>query len=380
MTGTERVPFHGTRREWAAHAEQLRGPIEAALASGQWLEGEPVHALEHALAERCGRAHAVGVGSGTDALFFALRALGLGPGDEVLVPDLSFVASASAVVRAGARPVWTDVDENGLLDLRDAPARVGPRTAAMVAVSLFGRPLDAHAFEGFAARHGLALLEDAAQALGACADGRPAGSVGVAAAVSFDPTKPVAAPGSGGAVLTDDDALARACRRLRLHGRDEAGLFAVLGYNSRLPTLAAVTLHVKLGLEPSWRARRAAIAATYSAAVEEVDGLGPPEPVANGEHAYSKYVVRVDGGARSRAAVADELARAGVPTQVHYPLALHAHPVFAAWPPTGGPPPQAAALTERVLSLPIHPFLRDDEVQRVARVLTAKALSTALLR
>ncbi len=380
MTAAETLPFHGARREWAAHAEQLRPPIDAALASGQWLEGEPVSALERELAERCGRTHAVGVGSGTDALFFALRGLGVGAGDDVLVPDFSFVATATAVVRAGARPIWTDVDEDGLLDLRDAADRVGPRTAAVIAVSLFGRPLNANAVEAFAARHGLALLEDAAQALGASAGGRRAGAIGVAASLSFDPTKPVAAPGSGGAVLTDDEALAQACRRLRRHGRDDGGGSAVLGYNSRLPTIAAAALRVKLGLEPAWRARRAAIAAAYSAAGEEIEGLRPPGSVAGGEHAYSKYVVRVDGGPVARATLADGLARAGVPTQLHYPFALHAHPVFATWPPAGGAPSVTTALTGRVLSLPIHPFLSDDEVARVTRALTADALRPALAR
>jgi len=367
----EPILFFGTQREWAAHADQLRGPIEAALASGRWLQGEPVAAFERELAARCRRAHAVSVGSGTDALFFALRALGLGQGDEILVPDFSFVATATAIVRAGARPVWADVDEDGLLDLGDAAARVGPRTAAVIAVSLFGRPLDAAAAEAFADRHGLALIEDAAQALGASAHGRPAGAVGVAASVSFDPTKPIAAPGSGGAVLTDDDALARACRRLRCHGSEDGGSSATLGYNSRLPTISAAALLIKLSLEPSWRARRTSVAEAYDAAVESVEGLTPPGRPVGGAHAYSKYVVRVDGGHQDRAALAAALERAGVTTQVHYRLPLHAHPVFADCPPAGEAPPLATALTQRVLSLPIHPFLRADEVRRVTCALTA---------
>jgi dTDP-4-amino-4,6-dideoxygalactose transaminase len=241
----------------------------------------------------------------------------------------------------------------------------------VVAVSLFGRPLDATAFESFADGHGLALVEDAAQALGASAAGRPAGSVGVAGSLSFDPTKPVAAPGSGGAVVTDDEALAQTCRRLRCHGRDGAGPSSVLGYNSRLSTTAAAALRVKLRLEPAWRARRASVAAAYSAAVESIEELTPPGGIAGIEHAYSKYVLRVDGGTRPRGELVAALHRAGVPTQVHYPLALHAHPVFADYPPAGAVPLTAAALTERVLSLPIHPFLRDDEVERVACALNA---------
>ncbi len=174
-------------------------------------------------------------------------------------------------------------------------------------------------------------------------------------------------------MLTDDDALARACRGLRCHGREGGGPSAMLGYNSRLPTISAAALLIKLSLEPSWRARRTSVADAYDAAVESVEGLTPPGRTVGGEHAYSKYVVRVDGGRQDRAALAAALERAGVTTQVHYRLPLHAHPVFADCPPAGGAPPRAAALTERVLSLPMHPFLRDDEVKRVTCALTAEA-------
>lgn len=354
------VPFFGTEREWALHGGQLRPAIDAALASGRWLQGEPVAAFERALAERCERAHAIAVGSGTDALFFVLRALGIGPGDEVIVPDLSFVATAAAVVRSGARPVWADVDEHGLLDLDAATDAVGPATAAVVAVSLYGRPLDPSAFEGFAARHGLALIEDAAQAFGATRDGRPAGAVGRAGCMSFDPTKPLAAPGSGGAVLTDDDALAATCRSLRLHGRDEHGRFTQPGYNSQLPTVAAAALAIKLELEPAWRARRRAIAAAYAAALAGTDGVALPGDPPGGEHCYSKYVIRVAERDRLRAT----LAEAGIPALVHYPHPLREHPLFAAY--DGGDAPRAREVARTVLSLPMHPFLTDEEVARVA--------------
>jgi dTDP-4-amino-4,6-dideoxygalactose transaminase len=366
------VPFHGAEREWAAHGTELRVPLEAALASGRWLQGPEVAAFEQALAEMTGRAHAVAVGSGTDALFFALRALGIGAGDEVLVPDVSFLATGSAVVRAGAVPVWCDVDADGLLDLGDAARRAGPRTAAVVAVPLYGRALDAGAVEAFAARHGLALVEDAAQALGARGGGRPSGGVGAASCLSFDPTKPLAAPGSGGAVLTDDDAVAAAVRRLRWHGRDAAGEHAELGFNSQLPTAAAALLHAKLAHEPAWRARRGALAARYAAGLRDVEGLRVPPPAPAGhEHAWSKVVLRVPG---RRDVVRERLAADGVPAPVHYARPLHDHPVFAAHAPAGGGPPGARALTEEVLSLPVHPFLADAEVDRVVAAVRAALL------
>jgi dTDP-4-amino-4,6-dideoxygalactose transaminase len=363
------VPFFGAEREWDVHGAQLRPAVEAALASGRWLQGAPVAAFERALATRCERAHAIAVGSGTDALFFVLRALGIGRGDEVIVPDLSFVATAAAVVRSGAQPVWADVDEHGVLDLDAAAATVGPSTAAVVAVSLYGRPLDPCAYEGFAARHGLALVEDAAQALGASHGGRPAGAVGRAGCLSFDPTKPIAAPGSGGAVLTDDGALAATCRSLRLHGRDPRGGFTRLGYNSQLSTLAAAALEVKLELEPAWRVRRRAIAAAYGAALGGTGGLSLPADPVGGEHAYSKYVVRLADRDRLRAT----LTEAQIPTLVHYPQPLREHPLFAAYP--GGDAPRARELARSVLTLPVHPFLSDDEVARVCAA-TARATAT----
>ncbi|MDP1847874.1 MAG: DegT/DnrJ/EryC1/StrS family aminotransferase, partial [Solirubrobacteraceae bacterium] len=266
-------------------------------------------------------------------------------------------------------PVWTDVAEHGVLDLDAAAAAIGPATAAVVAVSLYGRPVDAAAWEGFSARHGLALVEDAAQALGASHRGRPAGAVGHAGCMSFDPTKPVGAPGSGGAVLTDDDALADTCRALRLHGRDPSGRFTRLGYNSQLPTLAAAALEVKLALEPAWRARRRAIAATYSAALAGTVGLALPADPPGGEHAYSKYVVRLTDRDRLR----KTLAQAKIPALVHYPQPLRAHPLFAGYPAADAP--RARELTRNVLTLPLHPFLTDDEVARVAAI-TANATKT----
>jgi len=314
--------------------------------------------MEAALAGSVGRAHAVAVGSGTDALGFALMALGIGPGDEVVVPDLSFVATASAILRVGATPRWADVAPDGLM--KPYRGLIGPRTAAVIAVSLYGRPLDASALETFATRHGLALIEDAAQALGARRGGRRAGAVGVASCISFDPTKPLAAPGSGGALLTDDATVAARVRRLRYHGRD-GGASAELGFNSQLPSIAAASLLVKLRHEPAWRARRQAIAATYGAAMDGLDGVALPGPVPGGEHAFSKYVIR----ARGRDDLRAKLTAAGVPTRVHYPRALHAEPLFANCPPPDGEPPGAAELARTVLSLPMHPFLTDEEVERV---------------
>ena len=291
------IPFFAGAREMTAHGAEYLEAIGAALAGGQALQGPQVGALEERLADACVRRFAVAVGSGTDALFFALAANGIGPGDEVLVPAFSFIATASCIVRAGARPVFADVDASGLLDLESAAAACGPRTRALIAVQLYGQMLDPARLEAFAVERGLLLVEDAAQAFGAAADRRSAGSVGPVSCLSFDPTKTVSAPGSGGALLCDDEELAARVRRLRWHGRDAAGQFAALGYNSQLPTASAAVLLRKLDLDPGWTDRRRAIAVQYDAALAGT----PARPIGTlprREHVFHKYVVRVRAQAR----------------------------------------------------------------------------------
>lgn len=361
------LPFFAAQREFAAHRRELLDRVAAVLENGQTLQGAQVSAFEDALARRVGRAHAIAVGSGTDALFFGLRARGIGPGDEVLVPALSFIASASCVVRAGARPVFVDTDARHLFDLDDARRALTASTRAVIAVDLFGQTPDRQRLEAFAREHGLVLIEDAAQALGAT----DAGAIGTASCLSFDPTKPLAAPGSGGAVLTDDAELAEHVRRLRWHGREAAGRYGELGYNSQLPEIAAAVLLRKLELEPEWRAARRRIAARYDAALDASPAIEAPMHDADAAHAFSKYVVR----ARDRDRLRERLERAGVPTRIHYARPLHREPLFAAArSPTC---PNAERASREVLSLPIHAFLDEHEVEQVVVALSAEGGAAA---
>jgi dTDP-4-amino-4,6-dideoxygalactose transaminase len=353
------IPFFAAEREFAAHGRELLERVNAVLRGGQTLQGEQVRAFEDTLAERAGRAHAVAVGSGTDALFFALRALGVGPGDEVLVPALSFIASASCVVRAGALPVFVDTDERHLLDLDSARARLTAKTRAVIAVDLFGQTPDRPTLDAFAREHGVAIVEDAAQALGA----EHACAIGTVSCLSFDPTKPLAAPGSGGALLTDDLRLAAHARRLRWHGRDADGRYGELGYNSQLPEISAAVLRHKLELEPTWRAARQRIAARYDAALAAIPTLEAPARDHARGHAFSKYVIRSPDRERLR----ELLQRAGVPTRIHYPRALSSEPLFAG--AQSAACPNAERASREVLSLPIHAFLHEHEVDRVADAL-----------
>jgi dTDP-4-amino-4,6-dideoxygalactose transaminase len=354
------IPFYAAARTWAEHGARYLQLMDAVLAGGRALQGDAVRTFEAALATRCGRRHAIAVGSGTDALYFALLAAGVGPGDEVIVPAVSFIASGSCVLRAGATPVFADVDDHVLLDLDAAQAAVTARTRAIIAVDLYGQMVDPQTVEALAAAHGLVVIEDAAQALGAQAGGRPAGTTGALSCCSFDPTKTIAAPGSGGAVLCDDDDLAARLRRLRWHGRDESGAHVELGFNSQLPSAVAAVLADKLGHDERWTQRRRAIAGRYDAALGDGEhrwiGVAPGR-----SHVFQKYVIR---GPR-RDAVRATLAAAGIPTLVHYALALPRQPLFEG----AAPRPRADAACAAVLSLPMHAYLTDGEVERVCAAL-----------
>jgi dTDP-4-amino-4,6-dideoxygalactose transaminase len=357
------VPFFGVEREFAALRSEMMERIGGVLASGQVLQGPEVAALEERVAGLTGRRHAVAVNSCTDALFFALQAAGVGEGDEVLVPDFSFVASASAILRAGATPVFVDIGNDFNLDLERAAELVTSRTRALVFVHLFGLMSDPQLIEGFGMAHGLRVIEDAAQSFGARFGGRAAGSVGLVSCFSFDPTKPISAPGSGGMVLTDREEVADKVRRARYHGKTAGGLFSELGYNSQMPTTTAAVLSLKIDHEPGFTARRREVAARYTAALTSREVLAPPDRD-EALHIYHKYVVRT----AHRDQLQRRMSEAGVATMIHYPHPLSSHPMFG---PAARENPRAATACDQVLSLPIHPFLADEEVERVVGVLAA---------
>jgi dTDP-4-amino-4,6-dideoxygalactose transaminase len=360
---TDTVPFFALDREFDALREPILEAVEQVLRSGQLLQGLRLAELESALASLTGRRHAVALNSCTDALYFAFAGLGIGPGDEVLVPDFSFAASASSILRTGATPVYVDIGDDYELDLTHAETLLSPSTKALVYVDLYGRMGDAAVLEAFAAEHGLALVEDAAQTLGAARNGRPAGSAGAVSCFSFDPTKVISAPGSGGALLTDDDAVARTARTLRQHGRSPDGVYDRVGQNAQMSEIVAAVLSVKLAYEERWLRARQATAAAYTDALGALAVVTPERP-ADREHVFHKFVLRV----ADRDAVRERLAQRGISTLVHYATTLSALPFAAAAPHRGGGE-RAAHFAGEVLSLPIHSHLRADEVARVCDAL-----------
>ena len=365
-TPTTLIPLFGGAREFAEHQREILERISAVLATGHVVQGEAVARLERRLATLSGCRHGVAVNSGTDALFFALLAAGIGRGDDVLVTDFSFVASGSAIALTGARPVFVDVDHTYNMDLRRAAAAITKNTRAVVFVHLYGQMSDPAEIEAFARSHDLILIEDAAQAIGGGFRGRPSGSMGLASALSFNSTKPIAAPGGGGLVLTNDDGLAERVRRLRYHGRGPTGQFVQLGYNSLMPTLTAAVLDWKLDHNLEWLARRQAIASIYREGLADLEGetglVLPPE-IPGATHIYHKFVIR----APTRDALKAHLEGLGVETRVYYPLPLHREPCFGTDDRRDGPYPNALDFAATVLSLPIHPFVSEAEVEAIIR-------------
>jgi dTDP-4-amino-4,6-dideoxygalactose transaminase len=336
------------------------------LASCRFILGPEVAALEAELAALCGVTHGIGVNSGTDALVLALKAVGVQPGDEVITSAFSFVASASAALMVGARPVFVDIVPSTYnLDPALVEKAVTSRTRAIVAVHLYGQPAAMDAISDIARAPGIAVVEDAAQAVGATYAGRAAGSWSDVAILSFYPTKNLGGCGDGGMVLTSRDDVAQAMRRLRDHGSPRKYEHVELGYSSRLDELQAALLRVKLRYLPAWNETRRSIAARYHELLRDTP-LVLAEEVAPAHHIYHQFTVRTP----KRDAVAAALAEAGVGTAVHYPTPIPAQPMFA-MPDADRAFPHATRAASEVLSLPCFPELDPEEIRTVAATLRA---------
>lgn len=371
-----KVPFQDLPLQIRNLRPEFDSVLDAVLRHGQFILGPEVTAFEQAWASFCGTKHAIGVGSGTDALQLVLRALGIGAGHEVITVANSFIATAEAVSYAGATPVLVDCTlDNYLIDPAAVASAVTPRTRAIMPVHLYGQPANMDALADLARKHGLALLEDAAQAHGATLkDGRPCGSLGLAAAFSFYPGKNLGAFGDGGAVTTDDDNLAQKLRLLRNWGSVVKYHHEVQGYNSRLDTLQAAILGVKLRHLDAWNERRRVAAGWYRDALAGLpDIVLPMEAAWTGRHVYHLFVIRLIG--RNRDAVARVLAEQGVQTVVHYPVPIHRQKAYAELGYSEGSFPCAELAARSVLSLPMFPEMTPDHIGMVADALRS-ALAT----
>jgi dTDP-4-amino-4,6-dideoxygalactose transaminase len=365
VTGSLTVPFLDLGRLHGELREDLDLAWKAVLTHGRFVGGPEVAAFESAFAEYCGTRHCVGVANGTDALELILAGLGIGAGDEVIVPANTFVATAEAVCNAGASPRFVDVRPDTLLvDPAAVAAAITPRTAAVMAVHLFGQMADVDALAAIASQYGLALIEDAAQAHGARHRGRRAGSCGTAAAFSFYPGKNLGALGDGGAVVCDDAELDGRIRRLADHGRSAADrhIHDVSGRNSRLDTFQAAALRIKLTRLDRMNQARAELVERYRRGLP--DWCTPVAVDPAGEPVYHLAVVQVP----KRSTVTAALDAAGIAWALHYPVPCHLQPAFARY--TDGRLPVAEAAAGRILSLPLSPTMQPEQVDHVCKALS----------
>jgi dTDP-4-amino-4,6-dideoxygalactose transaminase len=365
------IPIFDPRPQVEAHGPAFAEAFQRVLASGQYILGPETRAFEAEAASFLGVRHAVGVNSGTDALVIALRALGIGPGDEIITTPFTFIATAEAISHTGATPVFVDIDpETFNLDPDLAEAAITRRTRAILPVHLYGRPCDLDRLAGIAARNGLRLVEDCAQCFGAAWRGRRAGSWGSFGCFSFFPTKNLNTFGDGGLLATSDDGLAEAARMLRMHGARRKYFNEATGFNSRLDELHAALLRVKLPRLDAWNRWRAAAARRYRDLLESLPGIILPLEVPG--HVFHQYTIRIPGGVRD--AVQASLAESGIGTMVYYPVPLHRLPVYQDR-ADGAACPEAERAAGEVLSLPIWP-----EIDGAAQAAVAAALRRTLAR
>lgn len=370
MATSFKVPFQDLPRQTAALRAELDPVIDAVLRHCGFIHGPECTAFEGAFASFIGTRHAVGLGSGTDALQFICRGLGIGPGDEVITVANSFIASAEAVSYAGAKPVLVDCRlEDYLIDPAAVAAAITPRTKAILPVHLYGQPANVDALRPLCERHGLHLIEDAAQAHGATLrDGRACGTLGAAAAFSFYPGKNLGAFGDGGAVTTSDATLDRQLRLLRSWGSVVKYHHEIQGYNSRLDTLQAAILGVKLRHLAAWNDARAKVAGWYRENLRDLAEIVlPAEAAWCGRHVYHLFVVRFP--AHDRDAVAKKLGEDGIQTVVHYPIPIHLQKAYAELGYPAGTFPCAEAAARSILSLPMFPEMTRDQCDQVCDAL-----------
>ena len=342
--------------------DEMRAAVLEVLDSGQWIKGAHSKAFGAEWAEFCGAMAGTPCSNGSVALIAALRLLGVGPGDEVIVPSHTFIASATCIDQVGATPVFVDVEEAyHTLDPDGMEAAITENTKAIIVVHLYGQPASARVFD-ISKQHGIPVIEDSAQAHGATLDGQPIGSIGELATFSFFPSKNMAVGGDGGAILANRDDLAERVGQAVDHGRQDKYRHDFLGSNFRLSEIQCALGRIQLKHLPDWVASRQRIAALYNAAFSDLDGITAPETRPRAGHAWHQYVLRVSDRDHFMA----HLDSHGIATGIHYPIPCHLQPLYSEHPQNHtGSLPVTEAICADIVSIPVHPHLTDDEVGRV---------------
>lgn len=360
------IEFIDLKTQQALIKDKIDANIQCVLAHGQYILGPEVTELEEKLAAFVGTKYCISVANGTDALQIAQMALGIGPGDEVITPGFTYIATAETVALLGAKPIYVDIDPRTYnLDPQLLETAITPRTKAIIPVSLYGQCADFDAINAIAARHGIPVIEDAAQSFGATYKGNRSCNLTTLACTSFFPSKPLGCYGDGGAIFTNDDELAKVVRQIARHGQDRRYHHIRIGVNSRLDTLQAAILLPKLEIFPHELERREQVAQEYGRFLGKA-GLPRPFVEAHNRSAWAQYTIQVDGRDKVQAALKEQ----GIPTAVHYPLPLNKQPAvsdFHAQLFIGD------SIAERVMSLPMHPYMTDSDVQKVVGAMLGQA-------
>lgn len=368
---TERasLPFTDLRAQFITIKDEIARAVSRVMENGQFILGQEVVSFENAMAVFVGTQFAVGCASGSDALLLALLALGIGPGDEVITTPFTFVATVGAVARVGARPVFVDIQpETFNLDPGLLERAINERTRAIIPVHLFGLAADLDRISATAEEHRLAVIEDAAQAIGGCYRGAGVGSIGTFGCFSFFPSKNLGGMGDGGLVTTDDPSLAKRLRLLRVHGSSRRYHYEELGINSRLDALQAAILMVKLAHLKEWTEARQQKAEQYRKLFEEYGlhrQIKLPSVPHDRSHVYNQFVVRC----KERDSVREFLLKRGIPSEIYYPLPLHLQPAFAYLQYKQGQLPEAEGASREVLALPMYPELSGEHQAMVVRTI-----------
>ncbi|MGV2831368.1 DegT/DnrJ/EryC1/StrS family aminotransferase [Myxosarcina sp. GI1(2024)] len=362
-----KIPPVDLTRQHQSIGEEATKAVLKILNSGRYIGGEAVTSFEGQFADYLGISHSVGCNSGTDALYLALRALNIGEGDEVIATPFTFVATSEAIVRVGAKPVFVDIDDTFNLNLDLLPEAITKRTKAIIAVHLFGQPLNLTRLMAIAKAENLYVIEDCAQATGAQWQQQKIGTIGDIGCFSFFPTKNLGACGDAGAVATNDEAIARKVRMLREHGTQVRYRHDVTGINSRLDALQAAILSIKLPYLDLWNQQRITAAAYYQKLLEPIAGVKLPSALPEGKTVWNQYTIRLENTHTNnlRDDLRERLEQKGISTMVYYPLPLHLQPVYRNLGYQEGQLPNAERAARQVLSLPMFSGISLEEQQQV---------------
>lgn len=356
------MQFIDLKTQYQQYKEEIDAAMHQVLDHGQYIMGPEVESLEEQLAQYVGSRYVLGVSSGTDAPLMALMALGVGPGDEVITTPFSFIATAEVIALLGAKPVFVDIEPQTYnLDVEQLEAAITPRTKVIFPVSLFGQMPDFSRINSIADKHGIAVIEDAAQSFGASQNGKKSCGVSTIGTTSFFPAKPLGCYGDGGAIFTNDEKLYHHMKALRIHGGEQRDHYEYIGINGRLDTLQAAVLFVKLKYFDQELKLRQQVADRYNEQLADVCTV--PQTAEGNTHAWAQYTIRVS----NREALRTALQAHDIPTAVYYPKCLHQQPAYAYLGNHSGSFPVAEKMADEVVSLPMHPWLKEEDQEVIIR-------------